>query len=138
MNCKKGSYTYIRTYVQWSDVTLSSSTLTIRIHQSKTDPFRKVHTLHISATSTSTCPVQALLRNREMIPPAVRSGSLFSARRFSPLLRTHVTNTLRCLLQQTSHNSQLYSSHSFHIGAATTSAAAGFQPWVINYKALGR
>ena len=72
-----------------------------------------------------------------MIPPSVRNGPLFSAGRFSPLSQTHVTNTLRCrLLQQTGHNSQLYSSDSFCIGAAMTSAAAGFQPWLI--KALGR
>ena len=122
--------------LQWSDVPLSSSTLTIRLRQSKTDPFRKGHTLQISATNTSTCPIQALLRYREMIPPAIRSGSLFSAGRFSPLSCTHVTNTLHRLLQQTCHNSHLYSSHSFRIGAATTSATAGFQPWLI--KALGR
>ena len=69
--------------LQWSDITLSSNTVSIRLRQSKTDPFRKGQTLSISATNTSTCPVRALLQYREMIPTALRSGPLFAAGRFS-------------------------------------------------------
>ena len=46
--------------LQWSDIQLSPTALTIRLRQSKTDPFRWGHTLSISATNTSTCPVKAL------------------------------------------------------------------------------
>ena len=46
--------------LQWSDIQLSPTALTIRLRQSKTDPFRRGHTLSISATNTSTCPVKAL------------------------------------------------------------------------------
>ena len=87
------------TTLQWSDITSLSTTLTIRLCQWKTDPFRKGLTLNISATNASTCPVKALLWYRDMIPQSERNGSLFSAGRFfsvvantcneySPLLTT--------------------------------------------------
>ena len=63
-----------------------------------------------------------------MIPVAQQFGPLFSADQFSPLSKAQVSNTLRHLLQQAGYGSQLYSSHSFRIGAATTSAAAGLSP----------
>ena len=71
-----------------------------------------------------------------MMPTEHRTGSLFKAGRFSPLSHTHVTDVLRQLLQQAGYDSHLYSSHSFRIGAVTTSAAAGLPPWLI--KTLGR
>ena len=72
-----------------------------------------------------------------MVPVDQRIGPLFAAGQFFPLSRTHVTNTLRCLLNQAGYDSQLYSSHSFRIGAATTSAAAaGLPSWLI--KTLGQ
>ena len=124
------------TTLRWSDISLSSSTQTISLRQSKTDPFRRGHALSISATNTSTCPVRALKQYSRMIPVAQQFGSLFSAGQFSPLSKAQVSNTLRHLLQQAGYDSQLYSSHSFRIGAATTSAAAGLSPWII--KTLGR
>ena len=42
-----------------------------------------------------------------------------------------MTNTLCRLLNQAGYDSQLYSSHSFRIGATTSSAAAGLPPWLI-------
>ena len=71
-----------------------------------------------------------------MIPVTQQFGPLFSAGQFSPLSKAQVSNTLRHLLQQAGYDSQLYSSHSFRIGAATTSAAAGLSPWII--KTLGQ
>ena len=122
--------------LQWSDIHLSSSTLTITLRQSKTDPFRRGHTLSISATNTSTCLVRALQQYSRMIPATQQFGPLFSAGHFSPLSKSQVSDTLRQLLQQAGYDPQLYSSHSFRIGAATTSAAAGLSPWII--KTLGR
>ena len=43
--------------LQWSDIQFSTTTITIDLRQSKTDPFRRGHTIAIQATSTSTCPV---------------------------------------------------------------------------------
>ena len=81
--------------LKWSDIHLSSSTLTISLHQSKTDPFRRDHTLSISATNTSTCPVRALQQYSRMIPRTKQFGPLFSAGHFSPLSKAQVSNTLR-------------------------------------------
>ena len=79
--------------------------------------------------------MKALQRYQGMVPVDQRMGPLFAAGQFFPLSHTHVTNTLRRLLSQAGYDSQLYSSHSFRIGAATTSAAAGLPPWLI--KTLG-
>ena len=107
--------------LRWSDIQISSNTLIITLRQSKTDPFRRGHTLYISATITSTCPVKALQQYTSMIPTEHRIGSLFKAGRFSPLSRTHVTDALHQLLQQAGYDSHLYSSHSFRIGARQVS-----------------
>ena len=66
----------------------------------------------------------------------LRSGPLYYGGRFIPLSRDQLTSVLRCLLQQAGYQQDLYSSHSFRIGAATTVAAAGLPVWLI--KALGR
>ena len=56
------------------------------------------------------------------------SASLYQAGRFHPLSRAVVTNTLCQLLKQAGIDHPHYSSHSFHIGAATTVTAAA---WLI-------
>ena len=68
-----------------------------------------------------------------LVPADQKTGPLFAAGQFTP---PHVTTTLRHLLKPAGYNSRLYSSHSFCIGVATTSAAAGLLPWLI--KTLGR
>ena len=42
-------------------ITLFTTTLTIRLCQLKNNLFRKGHTLYISITNTSNCPIRALL-----------------------------------------------------------------------------
>ena len=120
--------------LQWSDIQFSTTTITIDLRQSKTDPFRRGHTIAIRATSTSTCPVRAINCFAEV--STLRSGSLHYGGRFTPLSRDQLTEVLRHLLQQAGHQQHLYSSHSFRIGAATTAAAAGLPAWLI--KSLGR
>ena len=120
--------------LQWLDVQFSATTVAIDLRQSKTDPFRRGHTITIQATSTSTCPVQAINCYAEL--STLRSGSVYYGGRFTPLSRDHLTDVLRCLLQQAGYQQCLYSSHSFRIGAATTTAAAGLPAWLI--KSLGR
>ena len=73
--------------LQWSDIQLSPTALTIRLRQSKTDSFHRGHTLSISATNTSTCPVKALQRYQGMVPVDQRMGPLFAAGQF---FRYHV------------------------------------------------
>ena len=120
--------------LQWSDVQFSATTVTIDLRQSKTDPFRRGHTITIQATSTSTCPVRAINCFAEL--STLRSGSVYYGGRFTPLSRDHLTEVLRHLLQQAGYQQCLYSSHSFRIGAVTTAAAAGLPAWLI--KSLGR
>ena len=120
--------------LQWLDVQFSATTVAIDLRQSKTDPFRRGHTITIQATSTSTCPVQAISCFAEL--STLKSGSVYYGGRFTPLSRDHLIDVLRRLLQQAGYQQYLYSSHSFRIGAATTTAAAGLPAWLI--KSLGR
>ena len=122
--------------LHWSDVELLSSSVSLTLRQSKTDPFRKGQRITITATNTSTCPVRALHRYANLIPQANRCGPLFNGGRFAPLSRVQVTSAIRQLLQGTDVIQSHYSSHSFRIGAATTAAAAGLPATLI--KALGR
>ena len=75
------------TTLRWSDISLSSSTLTISLRQSKTAPFRRGHALSILATNTSTCPVRALKQYSRMIPVTQQFGPLFSAGQFFPIVK---------------------------------------------------
>ena len=121
--------------LSWSDFTLSLNHMSITLRQSKTDPFRHGQTIHIFATG-STCPIRAItiycnfISNKDYIDP------VFHARRFQPLTQKKLNEILHCLLQQGGINQADYASHSFRIGAATTSAAAGIPAWLI--KTLGR
>ena len=124
------------TGLQWADISFNTQDISVTIRQSKTNLFRKGHSFHITFTGTSACPVKALRQYVAIIPRETQHGPLFSAGQFSPLTRTQLSSILRRLLQNAGYNSDLYCTHSFRIGAATTAAAAGFPPWLI--KTLGR
>ena len=81
---------------------------------------------HQPALSRHSINMYAILHN-------YRVGPLFSS---EILTRTQLSIALRSLLQKAGYNPQSYCTHSFRIGAATTSAAAGLPPWLI--KTLGR
>jgi len=98
------------------------------------DPFRRGQSITLQATSTSTCPVRAIILFTELTTN--RSGPLYCGGHFNPLSREQLTKALRNLLQLAGHKHQSYASHSFRIGAATTAAAAGLPTWLI--KAMGR
>ena len=115
--------------VEW--LSISADHVSITLHQSKTDPFRHGCTIRIYYTKSSTCPYHALDRYRKLIGEVTPSNPLYEAERFHPLSRTAVTNILRQLLRQNRLNHLQYSSHSFHIGVATTVAAAGLPVWLI-------
>jgi len=92
------------TSLKWSDLQLNAQHLSITISQSKTDPFRRGHVLHLLLTGTSTCPVKALHQYAGMIPHNYRVGPLFSSGKFSPLSGTQVSSALHSLLQRASYN----------------------------------
>ena len=115
--------------LQWSVITLILTTLTIRLCQSKTDPFHKRHTVYILATNTSACSVRASLQYKKVIPPAVRNGPVvFNLTIFTIVAdacNKHSTLLTIANLSQFKAT-YVYSGSSFRIRAATTSATAGF------------
>ena len=121
--------------LRYSDLSLTHASAQLLIKVSKTDPFRKTCTITVGATHTSTCPVAAL---HKYLP--LRTGStshpLFQFEDGAYLTRTSLTTHLRSLLLLAGFDPELYASHSFRIGAATTAAAAGLPDWQI--QALGR
>ena len=124
------------TNLRWCDVTLSVDHITITLHQSKTDPFRRGCTVKIFNTNSSTCPWHAFDRYRKLSGDVAPTAPVYQAGRFRPLTRAAVTKSLRQLLQQAGLNDSQFASHSFRIGTATTAAAAGLPAWLI--KNLGR
>ena len=78
--------------LQLSDVQFSATTIAMDLRQSKTDPFRRGHTITIQATSTSTCPVRAINCFAEL--STLRLGSVYYGGRFTPLSRDHLTEVL--------------------------------------------
>ena len=71
-------------------VLYDNNSLSLTIHQSKTDPFRQGHQINISATNASTCPVQAMQKYMSITPPANRKGPLYSDGRFLPSLASRL------------------------------------------------
>ena len=122
--------------LRWSDLTLSLNQMSITLHQSKTDPFRRGQTIHIFVTGPSTCPVRAMTIYHNFISNRDSTDPVFHAGRFQPLTQKKLNEILRCLLKQGGINQADYASHSYRIGAATTAAEAGIPAWLI--KTLGR
>ena len=115
----------------WTDVTISSSCITLLIKASKTDPFRQGTKIHLFRNNSHLCPFQALTYFISSHP--TRSGPLFTWHDGRYLTRQGLASVLSKIKPQ--HLVSM-SSHSFRIGAATTAAAAGFPRWLI--QALGR
>ena len=122
--------------LRWSGLTLSSNQISIILHQSKTDPFRRGQTVHVFANHSSTCPVRAMTCYHNLVRHTDAADQVFKVGRFQPLAPNTVNEVLCYLLQQGGINQANYASHSFRIGAATTAAAAGIPAWLI--KTLGR
>ena len=120
----------------WSDITVTETGIVIVLCQSKTDPFRRGQSIYIYQTMTSTCPVRALQLYAGMVSPKPPNSYALSAGTFKPLTGPKFTEVVRQLLTQAGQDPVNYVLQSFHIGAATTVAAAGFPSWSI--KALGR
>ena len=114
---------------------LAADSLTISLPSSKTSQFAPPAPIHIGATSSSMCPVQAMrrfLRSRR----APLSAPLFVFPDGSFLSSRLVSTTLKWALLQAGEDPTAYSSHSLRIGAATTAAAAGLPDHLI--QKLGR
>ena len=115
------------------DRTINPTVLLLRIKASKTDQFRKGHTVRIGATGAKICPIRALmsfLHLRGSGPgPLLRheTGEALSRQTFLSWLQSSLA------LLGIEGN---YSGHSFRIGAATTAATVGIPDHLI--KTMGR
>lgn len=108
--------------------------MSIQVKISKTDPFRKGHTILIGKTNQPICPVKAMknyLGARTNTP-----GPLLQYQSGTPLTKDALTFETRSLLAMSGLNPMQYAGHSYRIGAATTAASVGLPPWLI--KTLGR
>ena len=107
--------------------------MSIFLKASKTDAFRQGHTLVIACSTSPVCAVTAM---RDYFLTACPRGPLFSFRSGRLLTRSAVVNLLRDAARQAGLPYNSLKGHSFHIGAASTAAAAGLPDWLI--KVLGR
>ena len=109
-------------------------TISIRIKQSKTDPFRQGVTIYLGRTNSVVCPVAALLSY--LVLRGKGEGPLFQFKDGRALTRPLLVSELRKALAEAGLKPENYAGHSFRIGAATTAAVCGIPVEII--KMLGR
>ena len=90
--------------------------------------------LYMGKTATDICPVKAMLNY--LVVRGKRPGPLFVYGDGTYLTRQRLVEALRHAVDKAGLNPDLYCSHSFRIGAATTVAEKGMEDSVI--KTLGR
>ena len=92
------------------------------IKGSKTDPFREGMTLTISKTGSFVCPISAMKKYLPAHPS--KTGPLFQTVSGGYLTRSTICKLLKETHKSSGIDATRYSSHSFRIGAPTTTAAA--------------
>ena len=108
--------------------------LSVRIKQSKTDPFCQGVSIYLGKTGSPLCPVSALLSY--LVVRGSGEGPLFRLKDGQPLTRPRLVSLLRKALASVGLVPGNYAGHSFRSGAATTAAACGVPVDII--KTLGR
>ena len=125
-------------HLTMEDITLDNPAdpqkVSVRLKQSKTDPFRLGVTIHLGKTNTLLCPVAALLSY--LVVRGKQGGPLFQFRDGRTLTRSRLVRELRKALSSAGFKPEDYAGHSFRKGAATTAAACGVPVELI--KTLGR
>ena len=81
----------------------------VTIKQSKTDPFQQGINLFLGVTEHAVFPV---------------NGPLFISEKGIPLTQQYFSKALSTILKHIGLDDQQYSTHSFHIGAATSAKAS--------------
>ena len=109
-------------------------TFSVRVKQSKTDPFHVGVHVYLGVTRSYICPVTALLDDLQIRSP--EPGSLFLFQSGKPLTRLTLVHHLHEALVQEGSLSSNFNGHSFRIGAATTAARCGLEDSLI--QTLGR
>ena len=124
--------------IQVSDVaTDSHANLTVVrlfLKKAKTDPFGKGIYIYLGKTSSSVCPVSAMLSYLAIHPSS--QGPLFIWRDGSPLSQQQLVREVRKVLKEANLDHTSYAGHSFRIGAATSAGKAGVPTHII--KMMGR
>ena len=118
------------TTLLFTDITIRNDSAHLHLKTSKTDPFRHGVTVRIQANNTTLCPINALRLYLANHP--YPHGPLFTFRNGTFLTRADINKTLR----DTSDGAINISSHSLHIGAASTAAAMGCPKYLI--QSMGR
>ena len=120
-----------------SDVQIGTTEVTLRISFSITDQFRRGASMCLAATGTSLRPVRAVPDHHAYRLASSPILAFLLQASGTPLMRSQFVDTFRKCLNVTGVPcAQLYSPHSFHIGAATTAAMTGVPGWLI--QACGR
>ena len=117
--------------LMFQDMEVNNNSCRIRIKSSKTDPFREGADIRLASNQSSLCPVEAIKKFIQIHPS--QDGPLFMFQDRKNFTRKKVTEMLQIFGPSYDKN---ISSHSFHIGAATTAASAGYPRWLI--QSLGR
>lgn len=117
-------------------LSLSPPSLQLRLKFSKTDPFGQGVTVHVGPAEHPYCAVAAMIaylattRGQPHDPLfRYRNGTALTRKAFAEEVR-------RLLVVARVPDAELYSGHSFRIGAATTAAMAGTPEWLI--RQMGR
>ena len=114
----------------FNDITVNHL-ICVQIKSSKTDPFRCGVNIRLAPNESGLCPVDALKQFIAIHP--TKSGPLFTFQSGIYLTRNDISKLLRDLYPACITP---VSSHSFHIGAATTATYMGHPRWLI--QKLGR
>ena len=102
--------------------------MSVFLQSSKTDTFRRGHTLVIACSPSLLCAVKAMLNYFLLARP---QGPLFSFHSCRIFARKSVVSLLRDAARQASLPKSSLIGHSFRIGAASNAAAAGLPDWLI-------
>ncbi|XP_048125145.1 uncharacterized protein LOC125311293 [Alosa alosa] len=116
---------------------LDQDTIRFTIKQSKTDQFRKGHSIFIFNSASDLQPLQYLSHYISYrSAQALSTSPLFVSDEGLPITRHRFQTLLKNILVKSGFPADRYSAHSFRIGAATTAALIGLSEQQI--KILGR
>ena len=116
------------------DITMGSE-ITVIIKASKTDQNRRGTKVTISSTGTSTCPMSAMKKYLKHHLSQQHCLN-FNFKMLNISKDQYSLPNFFYLLSRAGYDQKNYASHSFRIGAATTTAAEGLPDWLI--QTLGR
>ena len=113
-----------------TDAAGTAKSMTFRIKSSKTDCFRREHTITLHATGSEDCPVAAVSEWLE-VDAGSETSALFRTSKGN-ITRTDVAKVMKETLTSCGLRGERFNTHSFRIGGCVTLAAAGYTEAVIS------